>query len=412
MSNKFQRFLITLGLRESIQKSYGKYLVSTVLDFQVDKKSTNFDYLVPEGLCRQSVSPSSAQQVYFPVSSLLAVMDDITSMAAMEKDKKHRTGVSISLSMNFIPTATRFILPHDELQFICHLDKLGNFIGFLSVTVVHTASQTIVAQGTHTKFLPTGKLWEWLFSSTMLPITMWYYRIRVWKQYSTIVDDLIANNYSKIMKKTQLLSFATTTTTTNTTTTSSNDDSNQIPSSSILSELFNKVGNITQDRFQLKLLSNHSHTNDLTIPPMLNHQGPLVYELLFTSDMKNYVGLMHGGAVAHAIEEACMQAHQHWLMIQQHNHTTTTTATTQSVIENDDNKKMRGVWRIENLDIRYLNANKVIIIIMILIIYKIYIDLIINDIYIGKYSNSIVSRAFKNNFNFIICFFFLVIYYD
>ena len=96
------------------------------------------------------------------VSAALALFDDLSTIGFMGADSCSRPGVSVHLQtelLKLVPAGTNLTLN-------CFIDKIGKTMGFTSMELVLTDSPlTLVARGTHIKFLPLG---SWLMDSVVL----------------------------------------------------------------------------------------------------------------------------------------------------------------------------------------------------------------------------------------------------
>jgi hypothetical protein len=114
----------------------------------------------------------------FPLSGYLALFDDFTTLALILEDDKARPGLSISLSAALNDNNNHVLLPSAGMEVDVHVKvtKVGNKFGFAQAKAICLESQTIIASGTHVKYLNTGSL-QWmqniLMSSNILPWTAW-----------------------------------------------------------------------------------------------------------------------------------------------------------------------------------------------------------------------------------------------
>lgn len=349
--------LVVFGLRESIHKTFGKYLASSVLGFQATQAETRFHYMIPPMLCQRKVDhdsenvssvdtasataattttakdPESFPPNYLTTSACLAILDDLSSFACMAGDRTHRTGVSLSLSADLIHPSRMTAL--SEVDVLCKIDKIGRYVGFLTVEFVDRVDGRVLARGTHNKFLPTGFLWETILSKPFFPLGLWLFQKYAGPQrYTTAIDYLfperqVAPDEAKSLLLTthrpasltkalgsvwDLFSLTPTATTTTTTAT-------------------------TAAAAPIASQEDTDNTNTAKGSNVIKY----VYATEVTKETKNYVGLMHGGAVGSVIERACLTARQRQWNTQQYP---------------QEPPAVMPPMIIDSMEVRYLSANK------------------------------------------------------
>uniref|UniRef100_A0A7S4B4H2 Thioesterase domain-containing protein n=1 Tax=Chrysotila carterae TaxID=13221 RepID=A0A7S4B4H2_CHRCT len=120
-----------------------------------------FEYKVSEAVCTGAGDT-------FPLTSLIAIMDETTTWASIGLDPNRRPGVSISMDAHLIrPQPVR---AGEVLIFCSSLVKHGRTLGFLECSV-EDESGARMAWGKHVKFLEMGRTWNLLFSDQMFPLT-------------------------------------------------------------------------------------------------------------------------------------------------------------------------------------------------------------------------------------------------
>lgn len=153
--------------------------ISTLLHLDYNSVSSNnlsYDqnvltvrYTIPREACSTKLGNK------FPLSAYLTVLDETTTWAIMARDKKHRPGVSTSLSAVLGPAgmAGQGFDPGDVVDIHVSVTKIGRYLGFANAKVIHDETGEIVCIGSHTKFLPMGLLVETL-TGKLLPMVKMY----------------------------------------------------------------------------------------------------------------------------------------------------------------------------------------------------------------------------------------------
>ena len=116
------------------------------------------DYDVPKHLCMTAEGTSTK----LPLSVLMSVFDDVSTWPIVVKDKQHRPGVSVHLSAELLDPS-RPITPSTPLRIESIVDKSGRMLAFCSINAYNRDSGELVAVGKHTKFLPMGFIFEFMF---------------------------------------------------------------------------------------------------------------------------------------------------------------------------------------------------------------------------------------------------------
>jgi acyl-coenzyme A thioesterase PaaI-like protein len=123
----------------------------------------SIDYTVPAPLCRNS-SGGSPQ---FAVSAMLALLDDFSSYALMMQDRNHRPGVSVTLKTEII----RPCKAGDTVKLVSRCDKIGKSVAFLSMEL-RSAFGDVLARGKHIKYVKMGFFWDLLTSAVLFPLVL------------------------------------------------------------------------------------------------------------------------------------------------------------------------------------------------------------------------------------------------
>ena len=103
-------------------------------------------------------------------------------MAFIIEDTNKRPGVSIHLEtqvfrqskeINISPVADSDQNKGIDVLVATKVRKIGKSVGFCDITMHSADGHTLLAKGSHVKFLPMGIVWDWLFSPTLLPFFMY-----------------------------------------------------------------------------------------------------------------------------------------------------------------------------------------------------------------------------------------------
>ncbi|GMH48075.1 hypothetical protein TL16_g00209 [Triparma laevis f. inornata] len=155
-----QSFLgISHGMRP---EGFGTILRMVPTRVEGDSKVVS-DYDVPKHLCTKATKNDTAK---LPLSVLMSVFDDVSTWPIVVKDKQHRPGVSVHLSAELLDPS-RPISPSTPLRIESTVDKSGRMLAFCSIHAYNRDSGELVATGKHTKFLPMGFVFEFMFQRFM-----------------------------------------------------------------------------------------------------------------------------------------------------------------------------------------------------------------------------------------------------
>lgn len=242
------RRLLNLTLEKFANKSFTKCLAAnTARLIQAEKDGVTFEYAVPASLCRAS-SHSSAPKL--STGAALALFDEFSTFCFMLKDNRCRSGVSIHLTTDMLGS-----VPADStIRIVSRCTKVGKTIGFCDMEMLD-ASNSPVARGKHIKYLHQGAAWNLFAHPRVLPVML----------------DMLERFGDKIFWKFGMKLFfggANRTVTTEV-------------SSSTLCSVANSLG--------------------------IEQISPQHYKLHAKPHMNNISGILHGGAVAIAAEEASIR---------------------------------------------------------------------------------------------------------
>jgi acyl-coenzyme A thioesterase PaaI-like protein len=123
---------------------------------------STFRYKIPSSLCHSDLG-----QEYLSTSATAALFDEFSSLSTILSDRTSRSGVSIVLSAeNYQNTP-----PNSEVLIVSKALKIGKTIGFSEIKMFDS-EKTLVASGSHIKFLDAGKVWDVLMSPTLFPFVV------------------------------------------------------------------------------------------------------------------------------------------------------------------------------------------------------------------------------------------------
>jgi hypothetical protein len=288
-----------IAIRENIHKTYSKFFGPCLTDMRFGKSSDQYEFLVTPSICRKVKGTGDP---YLATSSLLALYDEYSSISFIAKDKTGRGGLSVQLSMEMFQR----IEPWSILTMHISTEKIGKFIGFSSIDVTNEKGE-VVAKGDHIKFMALGRLWDLLFSPTMIPLVYAIYYRFIYNTFKTEIDPLLDG----------------------------------IPREEVIDQIrSNPLFQVPESIFDNFAFTKLDESSTVEMPHY--HK----YKLKVTPETKNYVGYMHGGAVACAIEEACY--HSRYGHHQQHEEE-------EKICHSDDG------YMIGRISTRYLNGTEVMI---------------------------------------------------
>lgn len=234
----------------------------------------SIDYTVPAALCRVDANGKSN----FTVSAILALLDDFSSYALMLQDRNHRPGVSVTLDTEIIKTCQA----GDKIRLVSRCDKIGKSVAFLSMELLSVKGD-IIARGKHIKYVKMGFGWDLLTSFLLFPIVL------------MIVEYLVASSKKKKDQARKKEGGEANTTT-------------------------NQVGRIFEDLKMTAVADPAALFSHPEAPADGEHKKPKkkkhlpvfaedehCFALKVSRATSNVMGHMHGGAVAAAAEEACVQ---------------------------------------------------------------------------------------------------------
>ena len=122
------------------------------------------------GLVARVVVPPEAHLPGEPLSCgvLTALADEWTSQCFVLQDQKARAGVTVALSLNIhnensIGLGSPFLIR-------AHASKTGRSLGFCDFTIIDEATDSVIATGQHTKYLPMGTMYNLMVTPWLFPL--------------------------------------------------------------------------------------------------------------------------------------------------------------------------------------------------------------------------------------------------
>lgn len=226
--------------------------------------------VVPDRICLQH--PRGGDRPLLPVSSAIAIFDDLSSYCFLIKDRNYRSGVSIDLSAELL----RDVPAGSTIHVVSQVTKIGRSIGFSDLHMYNQQNE-LVARGYHTKFLPMGTAWDVMTHPTLSDTTL--------KLYDSVYVKYKDTGIGKALAKLALGGR--------------NRDFNELPE-------FNGTGSVFKS-FGLNAVA-PIQTRETLHKSQCKHSLEVVESNAFSLNvlpfMCNIRGFLHGGCAAMTIEHA------------------------------------------------------------------------------------------------------------
>ena len=161
-TQKIPRILVlTKYLRSKL--SLSKVLTSHLADYTfIDDKIVTHEMIIPESLCiPKKADGNNKEESIMSTSCALALFDELNTSSFLFHDRLSRPGVSIVLNVEMLQS----IRSGQRVSISFSSDKIGKTLGFSSMTMKSTEG-TLLARGSHIKFLPRG----WLVDTVLAPL--------------------------------------------------------------------------------------------------------------------------------------------------------------------------------------------------------------------------------------------------
>jgi len=133
----------------------------------IDNKTVTHEMIIPQSLCiPKKVDGNSLtnkkEESILSTSCALALFDELNTSSFLYHDRSTRSGVSIVLRVEMLKS----IQSGQRVSISFSSDKIGKTLGFSSMTMKSTDTGTLLARGSHIKYLPRG----WLMDSILAPL--------------------------------------------------------------------------------------------------------------------------------------------------------------------------------------------------------------------------------------------------
>jgi acyl-coenzyme A thioesterase PaaI-like protein len=287
MVSKYVQKLVEIAMNEHGSRTFSHFFLSNAKLISSNRATgTLFSYTVPVNICK---AVTGGKSPIFTTSTILALFDELSTYGLMLSDKVPRGGVSVHLSTEVVKEC----YAGQNVTISTKSDKIGKALGYCTMELLDEDG-SVLARGKHIKYLPLGKLWDFLASPMILPLTLffyqyftkvfpetflgkWWYRTNV-KKHDPSSEDMIADNeVSTVLLK----SLA-------------GKKLSSIRDSPYSNPAFNnEVGGLFQ-ALDLERLDGGEETTTCK------------FEIRVRPHLTNLLRKMHGGAVAAAIEQACI----------------------------------------------------------------------------------------------------------
>lgn len=279
ISTHRQQFL-KLIMRESVDKSFGKYILSSITSINTKNmpEDVGFHLIVPHSLCRNNHTNPKMEKGdgIMATSTLMAVFDELSTNGLMMRDKNYRGGVSVHLTTEVLGP----IPAEKEVIVYSSAEKIGKAIGFCSMELWNADRSQLLARGKHIKFMPHGPAWDFLSKPIVFPTVLFIYNKFIGSKFKTIFDNrLFSDRDHKFIQH----------------------EEGEIPKFKLTPEqqenglLFKDLGvTVVQDTSELQ-----------RVVPAEEKGLTSFFHFKVRKHMCNRLGALHGGAVGTVAEEAC-----------------------------------------------------------------------------------------------------------
>jgi acyl-coenzyme A thioesterase PaaI-like protein len=273
--NKYGKDFVKISFRVSVKDSFGKYVSSTLqnIDYSKFPEKVSYRYKIPPALCHEILrKDTNEKELQFSTSGILAVMDELSSIAVSLEDKQYRAGISVDLSVESLKPVSA----SEDVYLVTRTDKIGKTLGFCTMELTNLQGE-ILARGKHIKYLPMPfklpirMMLGFFLRTGAFGVFIYGYEKFMEKKFKTPLDKLFGV---------------------------SSEPGPIAPEVFIPEHAFQILDlTVNQDPVVRKKLLDEAPDN---------HHCDIseLYNMNVKKELKNPVGAMHGGAVAAAIEES------------------------------------------------------------------------------------------------------------
>ena len=160
-----------LGVNAYLNESDPTITLCSICENLNGSRKYCFRYVVPKQVCMPMKTRTADDEKKFPLSGMLAVFDEVSTVAIINEDKQSRPGASTNLSTALTPYGMKSLpKPGDEIDFNVTVIKIGRTFGFAEAEVCCSETGNIIAVAKHSKFLENGSLVQTLVMGKFLPL--------------------------------------------------------------------------------------------------------------------------------------------------------------------------------------------------------------------------------------------------
>ena len=347
MFSNLKHRLLDIIMNKFSEKSFSICIMSSITDFVHTniKDGVCFHYTVPENLCRSYIINNNETKPQFATSAIMAIFDEISTYSTCIQDKNHRPGVSVHLSTEIMKP----IYTNEKLTVLTKADKLGKSIGYCTMELLNSNNE-LVARGKHIRYLHMGNLFNVMTHPMLLPWAINLYEVFN-KKKETILHRVdgksifsVPPGYPKLDGIGQVFNIL---------------GLKSIQNKDFIADIYNNVS--SSDIDSSSNTSSSSDNNTLYCSKLgriqdISHIS--AYSMTVQPILCNLLGNMHGGAVACAVEQACVLARIEKVGAVQSTTTNTniTASTTTPTATNIVDGKYNLNCYVQSIDIRYISA--------------------------------------------------------
>jgi acyl-coenzyme A thioesterase PaaI-like protein len=173
MFGKVKHRILDIIMNKFSEKTFSACIMSNITDFVHKdlKTGVSFHYLTPDNLCRK-YSGLRNTKPQFSAGAIMAVFDEISTYSTVMRDKTHRPGLSVHLSTEILKP----VYTGEKVTVLTKADKLGKTIGFCSMELLNQQGE-LVARGKHIRYLQMGMPFDLIAHPVAMPWTVKIYEM-------------------------------------------------------------------------------------------------------------------------------------------------------------------------------------------------------------------------------------------